>query len=521
MPPAGLHADLILKGGAIHTLDANGRVVQALASLHGRIVALGRDREVLKLRGAKTKVVDLRGRFACPGFIDCHTHFAKRALGITRVDLHGTRSREEVVARLRREAARTPAGEWVLGRGWDDSRWKDRRFPTRHDLDAAVPRHPVKASRIDGHSCVVNTLGWQKLGLAIDFPGVERGPDGEPTGVLKEQAYEETLDRIVDPPDLYRKALPRMERAAHKLGVTTVCDFVDPKDLAAYLERHRERKLAVRVAAAVWTRHLGALEAGGLGRGLGDDWLRLFGVKMYGDGSIGSRTAAMYRPYRDDPSTSGALNMGRAEMAAVMARARSLGLQVCVHAIGDRGVDEVITSFEEAARGTAPARFRKERHRIEHCELVTKDGIRRMRRLGLIASVQPNFVGNWSRKGALYDQRIGDMWLGRDNPLRWIADGGVRLAFGSDNMPFGPLYGIRSAVNAPFPAQRLTVQEAFQSYTREAAFAIHEERTRGTLEVGKLADVVVLDRNPWGDEARIGRIKVQLTVVGGRVVYRR
>jgi len=388
-------AELILRSGKIHTLDARGRVVEALAAGGGRILALGRDGEVMRLRGPATKVVDLRGRFACPGFIDCHTHFAKRALGITRVDLHGATSLEDMIARLKRAAARTPPGAWVLGRGWDDSTWPQRRFPNRHDIDGAIADHPVKASRIDGHSCVVNTLGWKTLGLPKDFAGVELGPDGEPTGVLKEQAYEETLDRIVDPPGLYRKALPRMERVAHKLGVTSVCDFVDPKDIAAYLERHREGKLAIRVAAAVWTRHLATLEAGGIGRGLGDTWLRLVGVKMYGDGSIGSRTAAMYHPYRDEPGNLGALNMTRSEMAAVINRARALGLQVCIHAIGDRGVDEVIAAFEEAARGVPLARFRRERHRIEHGELVTKDGIRRMRRLGLIASVQPNFVGNW------------------------------------------------------------------------------------------------------------------------------
>lgn len=406
---AGLHAaDLILRSGAIHTLDRRGTVVEALAARDGKIVALGADREVLRLRGARTKVVDLRGRFACPGFIDCHTHFAKRALGITRVDLHGTLSREAMIARLVKRRKRTAPDEWILGRGWDDSTWKDRRFPTRHDLDAAIADRPVKASRVDGHSCVVNTLGWERLALPLHFSGVELDGAGQPTGVLKEAAYEATLDRISDPPSLYRKALPRMERLAHSLGVTTVCDFVDPKDLKAYTERRREGKLKVRVAAAMWTRHLDAIEAGGVGRGLGDEWLKLVGVKMYGDGSIGSRTAAMYAPYRDDPTTSGALNLSRDEMASTVRRARALGLQVCVHAIGDRGTDEVIAAFEDAAKEGPRAVFRRERHRIEHCELVSKEGVRRMRRLGLIASVQPNFVGNWSRKGDLYDQRIGD-----------------------------------------------------------------------------------------------------------------
>lgn len=515
-----MDADLILRSGRLFTLGRGAAEAEALAAGGGRILAVGSDREVLRLRAARTKVVDLRGRFALPGFIDCHTHFAKRALGITRVDLHAVRSREAMVARLAAHRKRTPPGEWILGRGWDDSRWKDRRFPTMRDLDAAIPDRPVKASRVDGHSCVVNSLGWKALAMPADFSGVERDARGNPTGILKEAAYEETLDRIVDPPELYRKALPLMERRAHKLGVTTVCDFVDPKDMRAYIERRRTGAQRVRVSAAVWLRHLDAVEASGFGAGIGDEWLRLTGLKMYGDGSIGSRTAAMRAPYADDPGNRGAMNLERPAMAEAIGRARALGLQACIHAIGDRGVEEVIAAFEEAAEGVPRARFARERHRIEHCELVTKDGIRRMRRLGLIASMQPNFVGNWSAKGKLYDQRIGPGWLGHDNPMRLMVDGGLTVAFGSDNMPFSPLYGIHSAVNAPFPAQQLTVEEALAAYTREAAFAVREEETRGTLEVGKLADVAVLDGDPREAPGEIGDLSVWATVVGGELVWK-
>ena len=511
--------DLILRSGEIHAMDARGTVAEALAATAGRIVAMGSDREVWRLRGARTLAVDLKGRFALPGFIDCHTHFTKRALGITRVDLHGSRSREEVVRRLAKRAAKTPSGEWVLGRGWDDSLWADRAFPDRQDLDRATARHPVKASRIDGHSCVVNTLGWKRLGLPVTASGVERDARGRATGVLKEAAYEATLDRIGDPPELYRKALPRMERAAHKLGVTTVCDFVDPQDLKALTARRRMGPLGVRVACAVWTRHLEALETAGLASGLGDEWLKVLGVKMYGDGSIGSRSAAMRAPYLDDPGNRGAMNLTRREMARTIGRARALALQVCVHAIGDRGVAEVIGAFEEAAKGVSPLTFRRERHRIEHCELVDKQGIRRMRKLGLVASVQPNFVGNWSAKGRLYDQRIGNHWQGRDNPFSWMVDAGLKVAFGSDNMPFGPLYGIHSAVNAPYPCQRLKVGQALAAYTRDAAFALREEPSRGTLTPGKLADVAVLSKSPFEAPDTIDQIEVEATVVGGKVVW--
>lgn len=516
---AGDGADLILRSGEIHTMDPRGGVAEALAAVRGRIISVGSDREVLRLRRARTRVVDLDGRFALPGFIDCHTHFTKRALGITRVDLHGSRSREEVVRRLARRAARTPHGQWVLGRGWDDSLWADRAFPSRQDLDRATARHPVKASRIDGHSCVVNTLGWRRLRLPLTFSGVERDGRGRATGVLKEAAYEATLDRIPDPPELYRKALPRMERAAHKLGITTVCDFVDPQDLKALTARRRLGPLGVRIACAVWTRHLGALETAGLAAGLGDEWLKVLGVKMYGDGSIGSRSAAMRAPYRDEPASRGAMNLTRREMAATIGRARALGLQVCVHAIGDRGVAEVIAAFEEAAQGLSRTTFRRERHRIEHCELVDREGVRRMRRLGLVASVQPNFVGNWSAKGRLYDQRIGNHWQGRDNPFRWMVDAGLCVAFGSDNMPFGPLYGVHSTVNAPYACQRLKVGEALAAYTRDAAFALREEDSRGTLEPGKLADVAVLSKSPFEAADAIDRIQVEATVVGGKVVW--
>ncbi len=512
-------ADLILRSGEIHTMDGRGSVVEGLAAAHGRVMALGSDREVLRLRRSRTRVVDLRGRFALPGFIDCHTHFTKRALGITRVDLHGARSREEVVRRMAKRATKTAPGEWVLGRGWDDSLWVDHTFPTRHDLDRATERHPIKASRVDGHSCVVNTLGWKRLKLPLTSSGVDRDARGKATGVLREAAYEETLDRIPDPPDLYRRALPRMERVAQRLGVTTVCDFVDPQDLKALAARRRLGPLGVRVACSVWTRHLEALETAGLAAGLGDEWLKVLGVKMYGDGSIGSRTAAMRAPYRDDPSNRGRMNLTRSEMARTVGRARALGLQVAVHAIGDRGVAEVLSAFEESARGVSPATFRRERHRIEHCELVDREGVRRMKRLGLVASVQPNFVGNWSAKGRLYDQRIGNHWQGRDNPFRSMVDGGLTVAFGSDNMPFGPLYGIHSAVNAPYACQRLRVAEALAAYTRDAAFALREEASRGTLEEGKLADVVVLSESPFDGPDAIELIEVEATVVGAKVLW--
>ena len=512
-------ADLILRSGRIHTFDEGHSVVEALAARSGRIEAVGSDREVLRLRGARTRVIDLRGRFALPGFVDCHTHFAKRALGITRVDLHPSKSLDDMLARLKRQRARTAPGAWVLGRGWDESTWTQKRFPTRAALDRVIADRPVKASRVDGHSCVVNSLGWKALRMPKRFPGVELDGAGRPTGVLKEQAYEETLDRIVDPPELYRHALPRMERVAHKLGVTTVCDFVDPKDLRAYGERAREGKMGVRVVAAIWARHLDSLEASGVGAGLGDKWLRVTGVKFYGDGSIGSRTAAMRRPYRDDAGNRGQLNLRRPAMAKLIGRARHLGLQVCVHAIGDRGVDEVIAAFEAAAKGVARKKFRSERHRIEHCELVDGRGIARMARLGLVASMQPNFVGKWSRAGLLYDQRIGNFWHGHDNPMREIADAGVPIAFGSDNMPFSPLFGINSAVNAPYPSQRLTVDEALCAYTRGAAWALREEATRGTLEHGKLADVVALNGDPYDAPDRIEELKVSLTALGGRVVH--
>jgi predicted amidohydrolase YtcJ len=513
--------EIIVHSGRLLTMKSPRDEVEALAVRGGRIAAAGSDGEIRRLRTSATRVLDLHGKFALPGFIDCHTHFAKRALGITRVDLHSARSRDAVVARLAARRGKTPEGEWILGRGWDDSKWKDRRFPTRRDLDAKIPDRPVKASRVDGHSCVVNTAGWKALKMPLDFPGVERDARGRPTGVLKEAAYEETLDRIVDPPELYRKALPLMERRSHKLGVTTVCDFVDPKDLRAYIERRRSGAMRVRVCAAVWLRHLGAVESAGLAAGLGDEWLRLTGLKMYGDGSIGSRTAAMYRPYADEPSNKGALNLDRRALARAIGRARALGLQACIHAIGDRGVDEVIAAFELAARGVPRARFARERHRIEHCELVTKDGISRMRRLGLIASMQPNFVGNWSAKGKLYDQRIGPGWLGADNPMRFMIDGGLTVAFGSDNMPFSPLYGIHSAVNAPFVSQRLSVVEALAAYTRDAAFAVREEANRGTLEGGKFADIAVLSGDPRDAPDEIGDLLVETTLIGGENVWQR
>jgi len=435
-------------------------------------------------------------------------------IGWTR--LSGTRSMEDALARLRKDATNTPAGEWVVGIDWDEAKWTDRRYPTRVDLDRVSTDHPVVARRIDCHMGSVNSLALERARDLVGLRGFDVDGSGRPTGILKEDAFSELHDRFASGPAVIERNLPRIGRMAHRLGITSIHDVVPMPAWQAYQRAHRRGGLRLRVYAMVPGTATASLAQTAIQSGLGDEWLRLGAVKVFSDGSLGAFTAALDAPYEGRAKERGMFVHPPSKLRETLETAHRAGLQTATHAIGDaavRLVTETLASVaEENPRETL-------RHRIEHYELPDEDVLRQTKQAGLVASCQPNFIGQWSGPGDVYEHRLGSIRMARNNPYRRIARLGIPLCFGSDGMPYGPLYGIHWAVNGYFEDQRLSPEEAFRAYTAGGAYASFEEQQKGTLETGKLADFVVLEGDPFRNPETIDRCRVRETWIGGVRVF--
>ena len=477
----------------------------ALAVRCGRIAAVGVSTEILRLKGPETKPVPLHGRAVLPGFFDAHTHFVRVGLEKTfYVELGTTRSLGEALERMRSAAQSRPEG-WVVGRGWDESRWPERRYLERADLDRAVPRQPCYAMRVDGHMLAANTLALARCSF----------PDGEfvdrDLGHLREEAAWQVARAARPDPETLVQAVAAASRHAASLGVTSVADMASSGDLSSYQAALRRGGLQTRVFVYLPADELPALETLGLGRGFGSPLLRVEGVKAFADGSIGARTAALGAPYRDGAGH-GQLLVEQTELARQWRRASELGLQFAVHAIGDRAIEEVLAAARQA--GVGPL----DRHRIEHLELPSALQLDDVASLGLVASMQPNFL-QWSGPGGMYEERLGPERDARMDPHARVIERGIPVAFGSDGMPMGPLYGIGLVLDPPHPSQRVDLADAIRAYSEGAAHASFAEGELGTLSPGKWADLVVLSgdpaRTPWGE------LEVDLTFLGGEAIYTR
>lgn len=471
-----------------------------------RISAIGRADELLPGLPDGVEHIDLDGRIVLPGFIDAHTHFLQ--LGLTeiefRIDLADL-SREQALARLADAARERGAGEWVIGNGWDESRWSDRRPFCRDDLDRIAPDSPLVAVRLDGHLLVVNTVVLEQIP-----PNTRSKTVDTVRGILREEAAFDLLHSITPDRETMREALYAAASYAHRFGITSVHAMLPP-DLSIYM---RERgRLPIRVTICPEVSALEPLEALGIRNGFGDGWLRIGGIgEIFVDGSLGAGNAALAEPYADSGER-GKLNYSTSELTCLIERVERAGLQTVIHAIGDRGIDQVLDAHAKV--GTSP----ELRHRIEHFELPTSAQIERAGELALAISMQPNFVGNWSGEGKMYQERLGKERDGRVDPHRLVVDSGLPLAFGSDCMPLSPLYGLHCAVNAPYADQRLSVEEAILCYTEAGAWLSFEEHEKGSLHPGKLADLVVLDQDPRLDPGRVSERSIEMTFVGGKLVY--
>jgi predicted amidohydrolase YtcJ len=543
-------ADVILLHARIYTVNARQPWAQALAIGHGKILAVGTDDEIAGYRGASTAVIDAKDRLVLPGFTDCHAHFLDGSFTLQQISLDDATTIGEITQRVKTYAKAHPADRWVMGRGWMYPVFGKSGLPNKKDLDKVVPDRPVYLESYDGHTWWANSKALEAAHITRDTlnpPGGEivRDPiTGEPTGAIKEDAADALVRGAIRQPG--REARLRVLRAgmkhANQLGIVRVHvpggvyahqDDLQSVDVLEELRRNRELTVRFYLAYRLDPPDMSNSQLQEILRArerYHDDWIAAGAAKFFLDGVIETHTAAMLAPYSNAPSLSGNLLWEPEKYKRFVAELDRQGIQIFTHAIGDRAIRVALDAYEEAARnnGTKDAR-----HRIEHIEDVSEADISRFGRLGVVASMQPLH--------AYPDQDAFEAWVpsvGSERAQRaWAwhsiqAAGGV-LAFGSDwpIVTLSPWPGLQNAVTRQttdgepkggwMPAQRISLAEAIRGYTLNAAFAGRREKTEGSLEPGKLADLIVVSQDVFKvDPRKIGETKVLLTMVGGRVVYK-
>jgi len=507
-------ADTVFIDGEIHTLTDPDETYEAVAVRDGEIVRLGATYDVEFLAGTDTEVIDLDGRVLLPGFIDAHTHLTNVGKYLVHADLSTADDLDSAVAALREREQETDVpgeSDWVLGYGYDESTWPEDRYLDREDLDSVSEERPVVAFREDLHVASVNSVVIDRYTDEMAEKNVHYD-DGKPTGALVEDAVNVVRDVVAPDAEETGRLVAAAQAAANERGVTGVHDMVRGSYAPeVYRDMDLADELSLRVRINYWSDHLDALIETGLRTNHGSEMVRVGAVKSFTDGSFGGRTAKLSEPYHDDTDEYGSWVVDPAELDDIVQTADDAGLQMTVHAIGDEAIDETLDAFE---RTEDPGGMR---HRVEHVELASEEAIQRFADMGVVASVQPNFL-KWAKDGGLYESRLGAR-RAETNRYALLNDAGAPLAFGSDCMPLDPLLGVHHAVNTEVDAQRLSITEALRGYTLGAAYAGFDEARLGTVETGKLADFTVLEQSPWEHDDEIQDIDVAMTVVDGDVVY--
>ncbi len=530
-------ADLIVTNGRIWTGEAQQPAAAALAVIGERIVDVGNAKDIERWHGRDTQVVDAEGRRVVPGFNDAHVHFVDGGAELENVELKDADSPAEFARRIG-ERARSQPGEWILGGNWDDQRWSPPELPTRALIDDITNGTPVFVYRYDGHMALANSATLGRAGITEatpDPPGgsIVRDAKGVPTGVLKDAAM--TFVQRVIPKMSEERRLRVIRNAlthAASVGVTSVQDM-NPSydDLAAYAELASRGELTTRIYAAPMETDWYDQAKIGVRRAFGSPALRIGAIKGYADGSLGATTAYFFQPYTDTPNTRGLLsdemqpidNMRTRLMAADHA-----GLQLCIHAIGDAGISTILDVFSEilTANGDRDRRFR-----IEHAQHIAPKDFDRFASLKVVASMQPYHAID---DGRFAERRIGPERIKTTYAFKTLLDKGVRLAFGTDwaVAPLNPLLGLYAATTRAtldgknpdgwMPEQKISIEQAVTAYTAGSAFAEFQEREKGTLARGKLADLVILSEDIFAiPPARVKDVQVLTTIVSGKVVHQR
>ena len=535
-PPAR-PVDLVVYG-RVWTGDSAHPWAGGVAVAGDTVVAVGDSSAMAARVGPATRVLDNGAAMVVPGFMDGHLHFTDGGFQLASIDLRPANSPEEFIARLKAFATERRPGEWILGGDWDHERWPGAPLPRREWIDSVTPNNPVFVYRLDGHMGLANSAALRaaRIGRRTrDIPGgvIVRDPrSGEPTGIVKDMAMVPVERAVPEPTPAQRDAALRRALAfAASKGVTAFAHMsVVPADLGTYLRAKAAGTLTARAALyfPLETWRAVADTVARLGRG--DDWVWIGGVKGYVDGSLGSRTALFYAPYDDDPATAGLLRTPEDSLRAWIGAADSAGLQVTVHAIGERANGLILDIYDSVARAHGP---RDRRFRIEHAQHLRAGDIDRIARSGVIASMQPYHAiddGRWAQK------RIGPERIKRMYVFRSLLDRKAHLGFGSDwtVAPIDPILGIYAAVTRRtldgkhpggwipdwIPEQKISVEEALRAYTAGDAYGVFAEKTRGRLAPGFKADLVLLDQDLTRiPPEAIERVAVRTTIVGGRVVY--
>ena len=520
---------MVIVNARILTFDEAVPSAEAVAIRCGRIVFVGSNNDVNRFIGDSTVVVDANGRIALPGLIDAHLHLASLGFSLVWLNLRGVKSIEELKQKVFEAASKVPEGTWIIGRGWDQELFSEKRYPNRWDLDEVAPRHPVLLTRGCGHIIVVNSLALKLAGISRDTKDpvdgiIDRDERGEPTGILREGALG-LVWRAVPEPSIedYEKAIERAIDEALRFGLTTVhAVSVTANEFSALQRLWLTGRLKIRVRVYLSYDLLESLKGSGILGQYGDDFLRICGIKLLVDGSLGGRTAALREPYSDKPDVKGKLLMHEDKLSEIIREAFQLNLQVAVHAIGDKAIEVVLNALEKA---NIDSRF----VRIEHVSLTPPDLLNKLEKLKPIVTVQPHFI-------------ITDWWvidrLGEDRGRYVYAFKSLQrlslIIAGSSDAPVEPVNpwsGIYAAVTRGefeglrisfvSPDEKMNLMDALRMYTVGGASASLEGNKLGRIKEGYYADIIILDTTKFPPDNELEKINVWMSIVGGKVVYRK
>jgi hypothetical protein len=531
-----LAPDLVIVNAAVHTMDEAQPTAGAVAIVGNRVAAIGSTAEIRALAGPRTRVIDAGGRLVLPGFNDAHVHFLTGGFSLANVNLRLASSPEDLARRLGDYARKLPKSRWILGGDWDHENWPGAPLPTKEMIDAATPDHPVFVNRLDGHMALANSLALKLAGVTKDTKDpvggvIVRDPrTGGPTGILKDAA-ESLVERVLPERIFEEKHIAAKAASEHaaQMGVTSVTDMSADGDVGLYQYMLERGELKTRIYAIRSIVSWETLAKTGVRAAFGSDRLRIGGLKGFADGSLGSTTAFFFEPYNDAPGTRGLLFDQMLPEGIMLKRvegADKAGLQVMIHAIGDEANFRILEIYRQVAERNGA---RDRRFRIEHAQHLRASEIPRFAKQQVIASMQPYHEaddGRWCEK------RIGPERAKGTYAFRSMLDSGAVLAFGSDwtVAPLSPLKGLKAAVTRQtldgkhpdgwLPEQKLTLDEALRAYTVGSAYAEFADKAKGTITPGKLADLVMLDRDLYRiDPTEIDKALVVLTIMDGKVVW--
>jgi len=532
----GRKADIVIQGGQVWTGLSTGRGQPgAVAIADGKILAVGDSAQIARYVGSKTEVLHAAGGLVMPGLADGHTHFIDGGFQLAWVNLRDAATPQEFVRRIKEYAAHLKPGEWVLGGDWDHTLWRGAPMPHHEWVDSVTPHNPVYLYRVDGHMALANAAAMRaaKITNATRDPvggEIPRDARGEPIGIFKDNAGNLIEAAIpASSAEQQDSALARALAHAASLGVTATGNMsASWANLAAYKRMERAGRMTLRVSLYLPIDDWRTVADSVRRNGAGDDWVRIGGVKGYMDGSAGSRTAFFFEPFSDSAGYRGLMRQPESDMRAWVGAADSAGLQIAVHAIGDRANAIILSIYDSVARAHGA---RDRRFRVEHAQHLRSEDIARFGALRVVPSMQPYHAiddGRW------VEQRIGPVRIKTTYAFRTLLDTDAPLALGSDwtVAPLDPMLGVYAAVTRRtlddrnpggwVPEQKITVGEALRAYTSGNAWATFNEQKWGTLAPGRFADVVVLERDPFAVAPEsLGTVTPRYTIVGGKVVYRK